>query len=238
MFVLALIKKDIKKWYASLNNLYEFEKVSVLYGILKNGIVKTAKEFENLELVEELLEILKAKIEIAYDDIALIIYRGSREELPELFKNINTGSVALSQYEILQSVWNGYLLESRFIGETRDAFGRELEQYYAEADICSCYFDTERHAYMKMATPIKLLEYISYVTPVLATKGSHAAEFIEQYGAGWSAVYTEAGFTEWIEHVYEHQETIVQKHIKAVECLEQNTWIARALQVAKDLERE
>ncbi len=129
------LKKDIKKWYASLNNLYEFEKVSVLYGILKNGIVKTAKEFENLELVEELLEILKAKIEIAYDDIALIIYRGSREELPELFKNINTGSVALSQYEILQSVWNGYLLESRFIGETRDAFGRELELIRNEYEI-------------------------------------------------------------------------------------------------------
>lgn len=121
------LKKDIKKWYGSLSGLYEFEKVSVLYGILKSGTAKTAKEFGNLELVEELLDILKAKIEIANDDIALIIYRGSREDLPELFKNINTGSVALSQYEILQSVWNSYLLDNRFIGETCEAFGRELE---------------------------------------------------------------------------------------------------------------
>lgn len=118
------------------------------------------------------------------------------------------------------------------------AFGKELEQYYAEADICSCYFDTERHAYMKMATPIKLLEYMSHVTPVLATQGSNAAEFIERYGIGWETAYSETGFTEWIEELYEHQEVIVQKHIKAVECLEKNTWAARALQVEKDLERE
>ena len=39
--------------------------------------------------------IFKSKIEIVHDDIALIIYKGSKEDLPELFKNINTGSVAL-----------------------------------------------------------------------------------------------------------------------------------------------
>ncbi|MDE6607682.1 MAG: DUF262 domain-containing protein, partial [Lachnospiraceae bacterium] len=121
------IKKHIKKWYETLNSLYEFEKVSVLYAVLKNGDVRIAKEFENLELVEELLGILKAKIEIAYDDIALIIYRGSKDDLPELFKNINTGSVALSQYEILQSVWNDYLLEKKLISGTCEAFDRELE---------------------------------------------------------------------------------------------------------------
>jgi len=121
------IKKHIKKWYERLNSLYEFEKVSVLYAVLKNGDARIAKEFEDLELVEELLEILKAKIEIAYDDIALIIYRGNKDDLPELFKNINTGSVALSQYEILQSVWNDYLLEKKLVSGTCEAFDRELE---------------------------------------------------------------------------------------------------------------
>ena len=121
------LKKQIKTWYGRLSHLYEFEKVSVLYTVLKNSDAKTAKAFENLELVEELLEILKAKIEIAYDDIALIIYRGSKDDLPELFKNINTGSVALSQYEILQSVWNSYLLDKSLVSKTCDAFYRELE---------------------------------------------------------------------------------------------------------------
>lgn len=125
--VFRALKKHIKRWYERLNGLYEFEKVSVLYGVLKNGDSQIAEKFGKLELVEELLEILKGNIEIAYDDIALIIYKGSKEDLPELFKNINTGSVALSQYEILQSVWNDFLLEKNLVSETYEAFGRELE---------------------------------------------------------------------------------------------------------------
>ncbi|MEZ3443885.1 MAG: DUF262 domain-containing protein [Lachnospiraceae bacterium] len=107
----APLKKCIKKWYEKLDTLYEFEKVSILYSVLKDGSTSIAKRFGHLELVEKLLDILKAKIEIAHDDISLIIYRGNKEDLPELFKNINTGSVALSQYEILQSVWNDYVLD-------------------------------------------------------------------------------------------------------------------------------
>ena len=121
------LKKCIKKWYEKLSSLYEFEKVSVFYSVLKTGNTKIAKEFDSLGLVEELLDILKAKVEIAHDDIALIIYKGSKEDLPDLFKNINTGSVALSQYEILQSVWNDYTLDSHLVRETSEAFNRELE---------------------------------------------------------------------------------------------------------------
>ncbi|MDE7205068.1 MAG: DUF262 domain-containing protein [Lachnospiraceae bacterium] len=131
----AALSKCIKKWYEKLNNLYEFEKVSVLYSTLKNGDKKIAAEFESLELVERLLDILKAKIEIAHDDIALIIYRGSKEDLPELFKNINTGSVALSQYEILQSVWNDYVLNRSLIDDAGEAFDRELDLIRGEYEI-------------------------------------------------------------------------------------------------------
>ena len=121
------LEKYIKEWYVGLNSLYGFEKVSILYSVLMNGHSRIAEAFRDLELVEELLGILKSKIELAYDDIALIIYRGSKDDLPELFKNINTGSVALSQYEILQSVWNDYLLDKDLIQGTFEAFGRELE---------------------------------------------------------------------------------------------------------------
>lgn len=131
----AALSKCIKKWYEKLNNLYEFEKVSVLYSTLKNGDKKISMEFESLELVERLLDILKAKIEIAHDDIALIIYRGSKEDLPELFKNINTGSVALSQYEILQSVWNDYVLNRDLIDDAGEAFDRELDLIRGEYEI-------------------------------------------------------------------------------------------------------
>lgn len=132
---LPLLKKSIRTWYDNLNNLYEFEKVSVFYSVLNKGNAKLARQFSDLELVEGLLDILKSKIEIVHDDIALIIYKGSKEDLPELFKNINTGSVALSQYEILQSVWNDYILDSSLIQDTREAFGRELELIQNEYEI-------------------------------------------------------------------------------------------------------
>lgn len=70
-----------------------------------------------MQLMEDLSEILTKKIEISHDAIALIIYQGEKDDLPDLFKNINTGSVALSQYEILQSLWMNYKLDGDYLSE-------------------------------------------------------------------------------------------------------------------------
>lgn len=120
------LKTCIKKWYEGLNGLYEYEKMTVLYNRIKTKS-EIFKHLNDLDLVDELLNILQRNIRIMHDDIVLIIYKGDKEDLPELFKNINTGSVALSQYEILQSVWiNNYLNEKILINEYH-AFLRELE---------------------------------------------------------------------------------------------------------------
>lgn len=126
----TLLKSCIKKWYESLDGLYEYEKVSVLYNDIKDikdDFPKAFRELGDLELVEELRDILKRAIEITHDDIALIIYKGEKDDLPELFKNINTGSVALSQYEILQSLWIDYYVDETIVAGEYEAFGRELE---------------------------------------------------------------------------------------------------------------
>lgn len=132
---ISFLKKSIKVWYESLKNLYEFEKVSVLYKILLSEKKTEMQVFDDLNLVEDLLDILRREIEIVHDDIALIIYRGDKNDLPDLFKNINTGSVALSQYEILQSVWNSYILDKDILKETYLAFDRELELIRSEYEI-------------------------------------------------------------------------------------------------------
>ncbi len=120
------LKTCIKKWYEGLNGLYEYEKMTVLYNRIKTK-PEIFKHLNDLDLVDELLNILQRNIRIMHDDIVLIIYKGDKEDLPELFKNINTGSVALSQYEILQSVWiNNYLNEKILVNEY-DAFLKELE---------------------------------------------------------------------------------------------------------------
>lgn len=120
------LKNCIKGWYEGLNELYEYEKMTVLYNRIK-AKSDIFKYLNDLDLIAELLEILQLNIKIIHDDIVLIIYKGDKEDLPELFKNINTGSVALSQYEILQSVWiNNYLNETILVNEY-NAFLRELE---------------------------------------------------------------------------------------------------------------
>ena len=120
------LKTCIKKWYEGLNELYEYEKMTVFYNEIKTKS-DIFKYLNDLDMVAELLDILQLNIRILDDDIVLIIYKGDKEDLPELFKNINTGSVALSQYEILQSVWiNNYLNETILVNEY-DAFLRELD---------------------------------------------------------------------------------------------------------------
>lgn len=121
-----ILKQSIRSWYENLEKLYEFEKISVLHKYLQDD-EKLSKYFNNLELVEEFLNILIQNISISDQDIAIITYSGDKESLPELFKNINTGSVALSKYEILQSVWTDYYLDKNILECTYDGFNRELE---------------------------------------------------------------------------------------------------------------
>lgn len=121
-----IIKQSIKMWYEKLEKLYEFEKISVLHKYLQSD-EKLSKYFNDLELVEEFLMILIQNISISDQDIAIITYSGDKDNLPELFKNINTGSVALSKYEILQSVWADYYLDKNILECTYNGFSRELE---------------------------------------------------------------------------------------------------------------
>lgn len=112
------IKSAIKAWYEELNELFAYEKVSPLYRKVKekcNYIFDFVED--EMQIMEDLSEILIRKIEISHDAIALIIYQGEKDDLPDLFKNINTGSVALSQYEILQSLWMNYKLDHDYLSK-------------------------------------------------------------------------------------------------------------------------
>lgn len=124
---MRMLKRCIKAWYNGLDSLYKYERVSVLHRAIKENSSAVFDKLGDLLLVEELRDILKSKIEISHDAIAIIIYKGDKEDLPALFKNINTGSVALSQYEILQSVWTDYCLDKDEVHEEYEAFCQELE---------------------------------------------------------------------------------------------------------------
>lgn len=132
---MSQVKQCIKIWYNGLNGLYEYERVSVLHKAIKENSQKVFEKIGDLQFLEELWDILKSKIEISHDAIAIIIYKGDKEDLPVLFKNINTGSVALSQYEILQSLWTDYILDETVIRKEYEAFRQELELIKGEYEI-------------------------------------------------------------------------------------------------------
>lgn len=129
-------KSAVKMWYEQLNELYAYEKVSPLYRSVKEKCSSVFKDIDDeMQMMEDLSEILVGKIEICHDAIALIIYQGDKDDLPDLFKNINTGSVALSQYEILQSLWVNYKLDKGTLGEEYNYYMYALDMIKEDYEI-------------------------------------------------------------------------------------------------------
>ena len=114
--------------------------------------------------------------------------------------------------------------------------GENLKKLYLKSDICSCFFPLSE--YMSFAVPIKLFEYIGNVTPVIVTKGTVAGKFVEKFGNGISVPYDIEKLSNAIEEVLNNRGMLIEMHENACNCLEQNTWKCRALQVEKDLKGE
>lgn len=112
-------------------------------------------------------------------------------------------------------------------------YGDNLKRYYLETDICTCFFKTGE--YRNMAMPIKVFEYLGYVTPVIVTKGSEAGDFVEKNDIGWSVEYNEEALSETLNIIAKRWDMIREKHLNSIQCLDENTWQARARQVALDL---
>ncbi|MEJ8305319.1 hypothetical protein, partial [Saccharibacillus sacchari] len=128
------LKRTIRTWYESLSSLYEYEKLMSLYKFIKKE-EKLSNIADDIESITELHNLLIDRIAIHDEDVAIIIYYGDKDDLPDLFKNINTGSVALSQYEILQALWNDYKLDSQILKKYKQGYLNELEIMKSEYEI-------------------------------------------------------------------------------------------------------
>lgn len=114
--------------------------------------------------------------------------------------------------------------------------GKELQVFYLKSDICMCYFPSG--GYRDMAMPIKVFEYLSYVTPMIITKGCVAGTFVEKNDIGWSVEYKEQAIETCIDEILANRADIIKKHENAVRCLEANTWLQRARKIVADLAKE
>ena len=109
----------------------------------------------------------------------------------------------------------------------------ELTKYYQVADVgCLCFKKSE---YMDLAMPIKMFEYIGNGLPIIATKGTAAAEFIESNDIGWTVEYSVEAIRKLLNYLEYNRAEVLEKKKNVLKIVSNNTWEARASTVVNDL---
>lgn len=109
--------------------------------------------------------------------------------------------------------------------------GKDLTSLYIENDIAILYVEPQK--YWEFAVPIKLFEYIGQHKPILASKGTLAAKFVEEYNIGWTIPYETLALKNFLNVIKKQDILNYMVHIE--ECANKHTWQARAAKVIKDL---
>ena len=114
--------------------------------------------------------------------------------------------------------------------------GNELVELYDNADIAMLFVKPQD--YREFAAPVKLFEYIGKEKPIIASKGTLAASFVEEHSIGWSIDYEEEALASLFKELSFDNSKLVKKHENIGKIKLKHTWEAKALQVEKDLIRD
>lgn len=114
--------------------------------------------------------------------------------------------------------------------------GAELEPYYAKASACLLFI--EPSVYRSFAAPIKYAEYLGFGKPVIVNDGTNVADLVQKHGNGWVLPFDSDALERLLNELSDHPERIAEatEHVMAIR--EENTWQARARQVAAELARD
>lgn len=113
--------------------------------------------------------------------------------------------------------------------------GADLQEYYEKADICMLFI--EPSIYRTFAVPIKFFEYIGFGKPVIVNENTNIDESVSERGNGWVIPFESSELTRLLDVLSEDPELVRQATDKTIALREENTWMARARQVAGDLTR-
>lgn len=128
-------KRNIKNWYESLKDKFDYQKISLLKEkYYEDGLVE--KDIE-IYFLEDLHEILKEPISFEKQEVAVIIYRGDIDTIPQLFSNINTATKPLSKYEMFQAIWYNYKLNNEMFNDYYRYYEMQLESVNSDYQISS-----------------------------------------------------------------------------------------------------
>lgn len=111
--------------------------------------------------------------------------------------------------------------------------GNGLEPLYKNADICLLFL--KPHPYLKIAVPVKLMEYLGHGIPIIETEGSAGSDIVSKFSIGWVIPYTKLALQSLLLQLLNDPSEIVFARRHCLDAIEENTWESRARQVAYDL---
>lgn len=108
--------------------------------------------------------------------------------------------------------------------------GDELAALYAEAD--ACLLAVEPIVYWGFAVPMKLVEYIGFGKPVIASDGTYSARFVREQGVGWVVDYGSGQLIDLLAALIEEPQELAARTARVESVRGEHSWEARARQAA------
>jgi glycosyltransferase involved in cell wall biosynthesis len=114
------------------------------------------------------------------------------------------------------------------------AYGKELETYYARADLFGLFW--RANPYWNTTMPVKVFEAIGFGVPIVTTDGTVASRFVAQEDIGWVGSTIDE-FRELVKHLMAQPWLIEEKRRRVETVRQSSTWQMRAQMVADTLLR-
>lgn len=121
----------IIEYLAGLSSLRGIQYYSIAKAITEKYPPTDNAEAESFEKLMVVIEPYIKKIQNEYDDIAsieipVLVYSGDVNNLPEIFKRINSKGIPLDNYEVYAAAWP---INSRFFVKNEDIVNRVMKKY-------------------------------------------------------------------------------------------------------------
>lgn len=111
--------------------------------------------------------------------------------------------------------------------------GAGLERLYGQSQVGSLLMAPQQ--YRSFAAPMKLYEYLGHGKPVLVSEGTHAAEVVNRYDAGWVVPFNADSVAQVLARLRDNPEEVEEKSRNAQRAALENTWERRAVTVVDTL---
>lgn len=95
--------------------------------------------------------------------------------------------------------------------------GKELQKFYRKAHVAV--HPIPPFSYARLAHGVKFSEYIANGLPIIAFKGTHMAQFIEEHQIGWTIPYQSDAVSGLISQITEHPDEYkkIQKNVLRIQ---------------------